>query len=72
MTLDIIQGTFVVDSRFSKLCDRLQKYYADTPSSMSNKEAIHHWRLFKQWCDDHGFINDDIQRAKKARFYEMK
>ena len=67
-----MQGVFVVDSRFSKLCDRLQKYYTDTPSSMSNKEASNHWKSFKQWCDERGFNNDDIQRAKKARFYEMK
>lgn len=64
-------GAFTPDTRFIKLCDRLQKYYLEAPSSMDNREAMIRWKSFKSWCDDNGYTQEEINKAKKAKRYEM-
>lgn len=60
-----------LDSRFTRLCDRLQEYYLATPDSMTNKQALIHWKQFKEWCLAHGYTSEEINRAKQARMYKM-
>ena len=62
--------TFELDYSFSKLCDRLQKYYDDTPDSMGNKEAAKCWKEFRQWCESRGYTQIEINKAKTARKQE--
>ncbi len=60
---------FTLDNRFIELCDRLQKYYDDTPDSISNKDAIYHWMEFTRWCTHRGFTQNEINKAKYSRKY---
>lgn len=65
-------GEFKCDSRKHTLEERLQKYYTDTPSSMSNRYAMVKWKEFKNWCEINGYTKGEINKAKKARHYDMK
>ena len=56
---------FKADERFQALCERLQKYYNDTPSLMSNRHAVQQWNLFKLWCRNNGYTQDEINIAKR-------
>jgi len=61
----LLYGEFVPDERENAVYDRLTQYYKDTPNSMDNRVAMIHWKLFKQWCNEHGITRDEINRAKK-------
>ena len=63
---DLLQGEFTPDPRLVALRDRLSQYYKDTPDSVSNQAAMGYWREFKQWCNDHGYTRDEINRAKRS------
>ena len=63
---------FAPDSRWLALCDRLEQYYRDTPSSMSNKAALPKWHNFLNWCRDNGYTRDEINRAKISIAPRMK
>ncbi len=58
-------GEFITDKRYQLLLERLKNYYDSTPDNMCNKKARRHYILFRQWCVDHGYSNDDINKAKK-------
>lgn len=64
-------GDFKVNTRFNDLCDRLQEYYTSTPDSMNNKDAMKYWKLFKQWCGERGYTQEEINKAKRARKYNF-
>lgn len=55
---------WTVDERYQALVERLEQYYKDTPDSMDNKEALKHWKLFKDWCKHNGYTHKEIVRAK--------
>ena len=59
-------GEFAPDQRAIDLHDRLQKYYDDTPDCMHNSVAKKYWIEFNAWCKDHGYNNEDVQRAKRG------
>ena len=58
-------GEFVPDERYLKLVDRLNQYYRDTPDSMSNQDALPHWKAFKTWCNQHGYTQEELNQAKR-------
>lgn len=62
-------GDFTPDQRTIDLHERLQRYYRDTPDSMSNLDAQPFYEDFKQWCAERGYTNDEIVRAKKNARY---
>lgn len=64
-------GEFKCNSRKYELEERLQKYYTDTPSSMSNRDAMVKWKEFKLWCNINGYTPSEINEAKKARYYDI-
>jgi len=59
---------FKPDMRAIELHERLQKYYDETPDSMSNKDALQKWKEFKEWCNYFGYTQEDINNAKKEKF----
>ncbi len=61
----LLCGEFVADERTNKLHERLGQYYKDTPDSMGSREAMEHYRLFKRWCNDHGYTQKEINMAKR-------
>lgn len=62
---------FEINTRDSRLQDRLQQYYDETPDSMSNKDAMVKWREFKEWCRIEGYTPEEINKAKQARCYRF-
>ena len=58
-------GIWEPDKSKNELLERLEKYYTDTPDSMSNQRAKYHWLKFKRWCDEKGHTTDDINWAKR-------
>lgn len=61
----LLLGNFVPDEREIALHERLVKYYKDTPDSMSNRDALPHWKLFTEWCFNNGYTREEINNAKK-------
>lgn len=59
-------GTFESDPREAALLDRLEQYYADTPSTMGNRQAQVVYLMFLGWCENNGYSRDDINRAKRS------
>lgn len=59
---------FKLDERMATLHDRLQKYYDDTPDSVSNQAAMTLWADFRQWCLRRGFTQEEINQAKRGKF----
>jgi hypothetical protein len=60
-----IHGEFILDKYFSKLNDRLNLYYKQTPKDMNNKKALNYWFEFKNWARNNGYTQDEINRAKR-------
>ena len=58
-------GEFTPSQRDIELYDRLLGYYKNTPDSMSNRSAMVEWRLFKKWCDDHNYSQQEINAMKR-------
>lgn len=57
---------FKSDQREIDLDYRLCEYYRKTwPDSMSNKEAMTHWKEFIWWCDMNGYSGKERNAAKK-------
>ena len=61
----LLYGVYNPDERLQALYNRLSLYYRQTPDSMDNHTAIRHRREFKQWCNDFGYTQDEINRAKR-------
>jgi hypothetical protein len=59
------ESVFAPDDRQNALIDRLIKYYNDTPDSMNNRDAMVHWRSFKEWASVCGYTQDEINQAKR-------
>lgn len=57
-------GEWLPDKRLEALYQRLEKYYKDTPDSMSNRNAMPYWLEFRKWCDRNGYTQEEINRAK--------
>ena len=57
-------GDFTPDQRDIDLHERLKKYYLDTPDSMNNYDALRYLKEFKQWSLDHGYTQEEVNRAK--------
>lgn len=56
---------FTPNQRDVDLDKRLEQYYRETPDSMSNKDARVCWKQFKQWAAEHGYTQENINRAKR-------
>lgn len=56
---------FTPDQRDVDLHKRLEQYYHETPDSMSNKDALVCWKQFKQWADERGYTQKEINHAKR-------
>jgi len=61
-------GEWSPDPRQWELHDRLQKYYDDTGDGVSNKDALLEWKEFKRWCSYGGYTQEEISKAKRAKF----
>ena len=61
----LLYGEFKPDERQIELHKRLEQYYRDTPDEMDNRTAMKYYREFKQWCDDCGYTQDEVNRAKR-------
>ena len=61
---DSLWNYFPVDKREIALSERLRQYYRDTPDEMDNRTAMKHWQAFEQWCNDHRYTQDEINRVK--------
>ena len=61
----LLYGEFKPDERQISLHERLEQYYRDTPDEVDNRTAMKHWLEFKQWCNDCGYTQDEINRAKR-------
>lgn len=62
---ELFYGDFTPDPRDTALHNRMLKYYRDTPNGMDNKEAMVYWREFRQWCNDRGYTQEEIVKAKR-------
>ena len=57
---------FEPDKRQIDIDERLTDYYRKTwPDHVSNKEAMTHWREFKEWATYSGYTNKEINAAKQ-------
>jgi len=56
----LYECVFEPDQRYIELYNRLRDFYMRDDGSISQQ-----WRDIKKWCRDHGYAQEEIDRAKK-------
>ena len=56
--------TWEIPPRRQELIKRLEQYYKDTPTTMSNAYSRPFADEFSKWCEDGGYSNEEVSQVR--------